>query len=129
MKYLVDKYKECKDWNCKQSGGFIWKFLYYDKIDVVFGVCDVVMFSNVVGVGLESLNMLSIVSYEEFLLGRFFFVFVDILSSLVESEKESRCMRKKRKILQIFEVENEIGKVMKIVIDQGERIVGVMEKM
>lgn len=38
-------------------------------------------------------------------------------------------MRKKRKTPQTPEAENEIGKVMKTVTDQGERIAGVMEKM
>jgi len=38
-------------------------------------------------------------------------------------------MRKKRKSLQTPEVEHEIGKVMKTVTDQGERIAGVMGKM
>ena len=30
MKYLVDKYKERKDWNRKQSGGSIWKSFVID---------------------------------------------------------------------------------------------------
>lgn len=33
MKCLVEKYKECKDWNQKQSGGSIWKSLHYDEVD------------------------------------------------------------------------------------------------
>ena len=38
MKYLVDKYKEHKDWNRKQSGGSIWKSPHYDEIDAVLRV-------------------------------------------------------------------------------------------
>ena len=38
MKYLVDRYKECKDWNRKQSSGSIWKPPHYSEIDAVLGV-------------------------------------------------------------------------------------------
>ena len=47
MKYLVDKYKEKKDWNRKQSGGSLWKSPFYDEIDSVLGVRDAVTFENV----------------------------------------------------------------------------------
>ena len=53
MKCLVDKYKECKDWNQKQSGGSIWKSLHYDEVDAVLGVRDLIMFSNVAGAGYD----------------------------------------------------------------------------
>lgn len=129
MKYLVDKYKERKDWNRKQSGGSIWKSPHYDKIDAVLGVRDVVTFSNVAGAGSESSNTSSTASHEESSSGRPSPAPADTSSSSAESEKESRRMRKKRKTPQTPEAENEIGKVMKTVTDQGERIAGVMEKM
>ena len=47
IKYLIDKYKEKKDWNRNQSGGNLRKSPFYDEIDEVLGCCDLVTFSNV----------------------------------------------------------------------------------
>ena len=47
IKYLIDKYKEKKDWNRNQSGGNLRKSPFYDEIDEVLGCCDFVTFSNV----------------------------------------------------------------------------------
>lgn len=47
MKYLVEKYKEKKDWNKKQSGGNLKKSPFYDEIDAVLGTRDVVTFEHV----------------------------------------------------------------------------------
>ena len=114
MKCLVDKYKECKDWNQKQSGGSIWKSLHYDEVDAVLGVRDLVMFSNVAGAGSESSNT---TSQEESSSGTPSPSPspspANTSSSSVESEKESRRMGKKRKTPQTPDTENETEKVMK----------------
>lgn len=128
MKYLVDKYKERKDWNRKQSGGSIWKSPHYDEIDAVLGVRDVVTFSNVAGAGSESSSKSNATSQEESSSGTPSAP-ADSSTSSADSEKESRRMRKKRKTPQTPDPENETGKVMKTVTDQGERIASVMEKM
>ena len=47
MKYLIDKYKEKKDWNRKQSGGHLRKSPFYDKIDEILDCRDFVTFNNV----------------------------------------------------------------------------------
>ena len=47
IKYLIDKYKEKKDWNRKQSGGNLKTSPFYDEIDEVLGCCDFVTFNNV----------------------------------------------------------------------------------
>ena len=47
IKYLIDKYKEKKDWNRKQSGGNLKKSPFYDEIDEVLGCRDFVTFNNV----------------------------------------------------------------------------------
>ena len=47
MKYLIDKYKEKKDWNRKQSGGHLRKSPFYDEIDEILGCRDFVTFNNV----------------------------------------------------------------------------------
>ena len=131
MKCLVDKYKECKDWNQKQSGGSIWKSLHYDEVDAVLGVRDLVMFSNVAGAGSESSNTSNTTSQEESSSGTPSPSPspANTSSSSAESEKESRRMRKKRKTPQTPDTENKTKKVMKTITDQGERIAGVMEKM
>ena len=117
MKCLVDKYKECKDWNQKQSGGSIWKSLHYDEVDAVLGVRDLVMFSNVAGAGSESSNTSNTTSQEESSSGTPSPSPspspANTSSSSVESEKESRRMRKKRKTPQTPDTENETEKVMK----------------
>ena len=131
MKCLVDKYKECKDWNQKQSGGSIWKSLHYDEVDAVLGVRDLIMFSNVAGAGSENSNTSNTTSQEESSSGTSSPSPspANTSSSSAESEKESRRMRKKRKTPQTPDTENETKKVMKTITDQGERIAGVMEKM
>ena len=47
IKYLIDKYKEKKDWNCKQGGGNLKKSPFYDEIGEVLGCRDFVTFNNV----------------------------------------------------------------------------------
>ena len=47
IKYLINKYKEKKDWNRNQSGGNLRKSPFNDEIDEVRGCRDFVTFSNV----------------------------------------------------------------------------------
>ena len=47
MKYLVDRYKQAKDWNSKQSGGNRRKSAHYEEIDDVLGCRDIVTLQNV----------------------------------------------------------------------------------
>ena len=129
MKYLVDKYKERKDWDQKQSGGSIWKSPHYDEIDAVLGVRDVVTFSNVVGAGSESSSKSNATSQEESSPGTPSPAPANTSTSSSDSEKQSKRMGKKRKTPQTLDPENETGKVMKTVTDQGERIASVMKKM
>jgi len=46
MKYLIERYKQAKDWNSKQSGGNIKKSVHYDEIDQVLGCRDIVTLSK-----------------------------------------------------------------------------------
>ena len=57
IKYLVERYKEKKDWNRKQTGGSLWKSPFYDELDTVLGNRDVVTFQHVAQAG--SLGSLS----------------------------------------------------------------------
>ena len=47
MKYIIDKYKEKKDWNRKQTGGNLRKSQFYDEIDEILGCCNFVTSNNV----------------------------------------------------------------------------------
>lgn len=51
MKYLIDRYKEAKDWNTKQTGGNLRKTIFYDEIDEVLGCRDAVTMKRVVHAG------------------------------------------------------------------------------
>ena len=51
MKYLVDRYKQAKDWNSKQSGGNRRKSAHYDEIEEVLSCRDIVTLQNVQEVG------------------------------------------------------------------------------
>ena len=45
--YLVNRYKQAKDWNSQQSGGNWRKSTRYDEIDEVLGCRDIVTLQNV----------------------------------------------------------------------------------
>ena len=46
IKYLIERYKTCKDWNSKQTGGNLRKSAHFDKIDAVMGCRNSVTLSN-----------------------------------------------------------------------------------
>ena len=54
IKYLIDRYKEAKEWNRKQSGGSKKQSLFYDEIDAVLGCRDIVTLSHVSEAGTTS---------------------------------------------------------------------------
>ena len=47
MRYLIDKYKNAKDWNRNQSGGHFRKSPHFDVVDSILGTRDIVTFDNV----------------------------------------------------------------------------------
>ena len=51
IKYLIEKYKNAKDWNCKQTGGHRRHPDFYEEIDAVLGCRDVVTLPNVAEAG------------------------------------------------------------------------------
>ena len=123
MKYLVDRYKERKDWNRKQSGGSIWKSQHYDEIDAVLVVRDAVTFENVAEAGSASTSSQSQGSPESFCstpsTGN------ASNQSSASIEKERRRQRKKGRL----HLMRRYAGLLKTVTEQGERITGVMEKM
>ena len=46
IKYLIEKYNNAKDWNCKQTGGHRRHPDFYEEIDAVLGCRDVVTLRN-----------------------------------------------------------------------------------
>ena len=51
IKYLIEKYKNAKDWNCKQTRGHRRHPDFYEEIDAVLGCRDVVTLRNVAEAG------------------------------------------------------------------------------
>jgi len=47
IKYIIDAYKERKEWNRNQTGGSLRKSVSYDEIDAVLGCHDIVTLKNV----------------------------------------------------------------------------------
>ena len=47
MKYLIEKYKEAKEWNRKQTGGTRRQSIFYNEIDAILGCRDIVTLRNV----------------------------------------------------------------------------------
>jgi len=47
MKYLIEKYKEAKKWNRKQTGGTRRQSVFYNEIDAILGCQDIVTLRNV----------------------------------------------------------------------------------
>ena len=53
MKYIIERYKNAKDWNKNQTGGNLRKSVYYDEIDKILGCRDLVTFNNVAEAGIS----------------------------------------------------------------------------
>ncbi|XP_068680753.1 uncharacterized protein [Montipora foliosa] len=47
MKYLIEKYKEAKEWNRKQTGGTRRQSIFYNEIYAILGCRDIVTLRNV----------------------------------------------------------------------------------
>ena len=47
IKYIIDAYKERKEWNRNQTGGSLRKSVFYEEIDAVLGCRDFVTLKNV----------------------------------------------------------------------------------
>ena len=53
MKYIIERYKNAKDWNKNQTGGNLRKSVYYDEVDKILGCRDLVTFNNVAEAGIS----------------------------------------------------------------------------
>ena len=53
MKYIIERYKNAKDWNKNQTGGSLRKSVYYDEVDKILGCRDVVTFNHVAEAGIS----------------------------------------------------------------------------
>ena len=51
MKYLINAYKEKKEWNKNQTGGNLRKSVFYDEIDAVLGCRDILTLRHVLDAG------------------------------------------------------------------------------
>ncbi|KAK2556135.1 hypothetical protein P5673_021705 [Acropora cervicornis] len=53
MKYIIERYKNAKDWNKNQTGGSLRKSVYYDEVDKILGCRDMVTFNHVAEAGMS----------------------------------------------------------------------------
>ena len=53
IKYIIEQYKNAKDWNKNQTGGSLRKSVYYDEVDKILGCRDVVTFDHVAEAGIS----------------------------------------------------------------------------
>ena len=54
IKYIIERYRNAKDWNKNQTGGSLRKSVNYDKVDKILGCRDVVTFNHVAEAGISS---------------------------------------------------------------------------
>ena len=54
IKYIIEQYKNAKDWNKNQTGGSLRKSVYYDKVNKILGCRNVVTFDHVAEAGISS---------------------------------------------------------------------------
>ena len=53
IKYIIEQYKNAKDWNKNQTGGSLRKSVYNDKVDKILGCRDLVTFNHVAEAGIS----------------------------------------------------------------------------
>ena len=121
MKYLLEKYKERKDWNKKQSGGNLWRSPFYDELDALLGTRDVISFQHVEEVQADSPKAVDNTSSEGTSTK-------SSPSSDTGTGSQKRKDRKRKRGPGREESEDE-SKVMKSLTEQGEKITDVISKM
>ena len=62
MKYIIERYKNAKDWNKNQTGGSLRKSVYYDEVDKILGCRDLVTFNHVAEAGISGESATKIVA-------------------------------------------------------------------
>ena len=48
MKYIIERYKDAKEWNARQTGNYCRKSIFYDEIDAIMGNQEAVPIKHVV---------------------------------------------------------------------------------
>ena len=62
MNYIIERYKNAKDWNKNQTGGSLRKSVYYDEVDKILGCRDVVTFNHVAEAGISGESATEVVT-------------------------------------------------------------------
>ena len=135
MKYLIDAYKEKKEWNKNQTGGNLRKSVFYDEIDAVLGCRDIVTLRHVLDAGAHdsstrssssdsetsSVNVIPEINREK----------ETIATPKTRTERKKGQGKRKRKLEDANDEEYEVHHKRTIddIKSQGERVVSCMEKM
>lgn len=136
IKYLIDKYKEKKDWNRNQSGGNLRKSPFYDEIDEVLGCRDFVTFSNVKESAVVSPNASTSSASTSASTSASSSPKGDVVYSDVANHEKSpddvrkeRRQRKKRRNTAAEHEDGAIASTLEGVKEQGDKLTNVLEEM
>ena len=137
IKYLIDAYKEKKEWNRNQTGGNLRKSIFYDEIDAVLGCQDAVTLKHVQEAGDTSsaissvdsdspLNLSAESSREEVLDPKETAV---PLKSRLERKKGHGKRKRKLNDAEDGDGDEHFRRAFDEINSQGERVASSMEKM
>lgn len=136
IKYLIDKYKEKKDWNRNQSGGNLRKSPFYDEIDEVLGCRDFVTFSNVKESAVVSPNASTSSASTSASTSASSSPKGSVVDSDVANHEKSpddvrkeRRQRKKRRNTAAEQEDSAIASTLESVKEQGDKLTNVLEEM
>ena len=136
IKYLIDKYKEKKDWNRKQSGGNLKKSPFYDEIDEVLGCRDFVTFNNVKESAVPSPNASTASAGASANTSASSSPKGSVTDSDVANNEKSpddvrkeRRQRKRRRNTAAEQEESAIASTLEGVKEQGDKLTTVLEEM
>ena len=136
IKYLIDKYKEKKDWNRNQSGGNLRKSPFYDEIDEVLGCRDFVTFSNVKESAVVSTNASTSSASTSASTSASSSPKGSVVDSDVANHEKSpddvrkeRRQRKKRRNTAAEHEDSAIASTLEGVKEQGDKLTNVLEEM
>ena len=132
IKYLIDKYKEKKDWNRNQSGGNLRKSPFYDEIDEVLGCRDFVTFSNVKESAVVYPNAsTSSASTSASTTPKGSVVDSDVANheKSPDDVRKERRQRKKRRNTAAEHEDSAIASTLEGVKEQGDKLTNVLEEM
>ena len=131
MKYIIERYKNAKDWNKNQTGGSLRKSVYYDEVDKILGCRDLVTFNHVAEAGISGESATEIVEKSSDTAGE---NSTSSSPSVPETPAEKRRASKKGKRASKRKApendsDDEFKMVLKDMRQQGEKVASFMDSL